>query len=374
VLSAVIMVLAVQHVDPWSTQLVKRIVKNSAGQRRFFLLDLLVVLVVAVLSITLNIVLAVFLGLIIAAALFVVRMSRSIIRRTYRCDDINSRKSREIREMQTLEHRGGSILVVELQGALFFGTGERLLDEIEAATRRETRCLILDLRHISEVDITGARVVLDIQADLMRKGSRLALVLANRSEIAARLDDFGVLEAVPPTQVFEDTDRAIEWAEDDLLRDELDEPPPMQELPLDQVGILHDLGPLEIATLKTCLTRVVQPKGRVIFHQGDIGTELFIVTKGTASAYIHQPDGGKIRLATFARGTVFGELAILDAGPRSASVIADDNLVSYVLTQSHFASLCKEAPAIAIKLLASLSRQLSGRLRRANRTIHQLET
>jgi len=179
VLSAVIMVVAIQHFDPWSIQLVKRIASGPAVQRPHLVLDFLVVLVVAVLSIVLNIALAVFLGIAIAVALFVVRMSRSIIRRQYRCDAIRSRKSRNAHEAETLERVGKTIQVMELQGALFFGTGDRLTDEIAAATVQDTRCLILDLRRVTEIDSTGARILLEISADLSRKGSRLLLALAN---------------------------------------------------------------------------------------------------------------------------------------------------------------------------------------------------
>jgi CRP-like cAMP-binding protein/anti-anti-sigma regulatory factor len=300
-------------------------------------------------------------------------MSRSIIRRTYRCDAMSSRRSRDAREVQALERYGDCILVMELQGALFFGTGERLLDGISEATRQETRSLILDLRRVSEVDSTGARIILDIYTDLMRKGCRFGLALSKHNEIRSRLDDLGVLEKIPADQIFEDVDRAVEWAEDNLLRDLLDKPPPADEVPLDQVGILYNFDPDEIAALKARLTRVTHQKGGVIFHQGDSGTDMLIVTKGTASAYIHQPTGRDIRLVTFAPGTVFGELAILDAGPRSASIIADDDFVSYALSQAQFAALSSEAPAIAIKLLANLGRELSGRLRRADRTIDELE-
>ena len=169
-------------------------------------------------------------------------------------------------------------------------------------------------------------------------------------------------------------DRAIEWAEDNLLRDVLDETLPAEEMHLEQSGILDNFDPDEIAVLKARLTRVAHPKGGVIFRQGDSGTDLFIVTKGTASAYIRQPTGRDIRLVTFAPGTVFGELATLDAGPRSASIIADDDFVSsYALSQAQFAVLSREAPTIAIKLLANLGRELSGRLRRADWMINELE-
>jgi CRP-like cAMP-binding protein len=111
----------------------------------------------------------------------------------------------------------------------------------------------------------------------------------------------------------------------------------------------------------------------VIFSEGDPGKELFIILHGSASAYLRQAGGSDIRLVTFAPGTIFGELAILDAGPRSASLIADSELVCAVLSEADFAALSAHAPAVAIKLLAALGRELSGRLRRANRTIHQLE-
>jgi SulP family sulfate permease len=261
---------------------------------------------------------------------------------------------------------------MELQGALFFGTGERLSDEVDTATRQETRSVILDLRRLTEVDSTGARIILDIQANLIRKGSHLGLVLSDRADIMSRLKDFDVVEKVSADRIFEDVDRAIEWAEDNILRNELDEPH-TEEVSLDQVGILYNFDPSEMDALKSRLTRVAHPKGGVIFHQGDSGTELFIVTKGAASAYIHQPTGRAIRLVTFAPGTVFGELAILDAGPRSASVIADEDFVSYALSQEQFAALSSEAPALAIKLLANLGRELSGRLRRADRMIDELE-
>jgi anti-anti-sigma regulatory factor len=335
---------------------------------------LLVVVLVAVLSITVNIVFAVFLGTVIAVMLFVVRMSRSIIRRSYRCNAISSRKSRDSRESKALERHGGSILVMELQGALFFGTGERLIDEIEAATQSETHSLILDLRRVSEIDSTGARIILDVQTNLTRKGRQLGLVLSQHGDVMPRLEDLGVFEHVSADHIFEDVDRAIEWAEDNLLHNVLDEPPPTHELPLEKVGILQNFDRSEIAALELRLIRVAHPKGGMIFHQGDSGTDLFIVTKGTASAYIHHPTGRAIRLVTFAPGTVFGEFAILDAGPRSASIIADDDFVCFSLSRDQFAALSAEAPAIAIKLLANLGRELSGRLRRADRMIDELET
>jgi CRP-like cAMP-binding protein len=83
-------------------------------------------------------------------------------------------------------------------------------------------------------------------------------------------------------------------------------------------------------------------------------------------------EGRPTRLITFTPGTVFGELALLDEETRSATVQADGFLVCYVLTREAFESLAADEPAIAIRLLANLGRELSVRLRRANRAICHL--
>jgi len=193
------------------------------------------------------------------------------------------------------------------------------------------------------------------------------------SDTAARLADLGLAETVAAATRFEDVDRAIEWGEDQLLRDELGHPSQGAEVALADVGALRTLNAEDLAAVEASLHRREYDKGSVIFREGDPGKELFILTRGTASAHLRQADGGTIRLATFSPGTVFGELAILDAGPRSATVTADADLVAYVLTDAEFARLSARVPAIAIKLLANLTRELSARLRRANHTIQQLE-
>ena len=218
VLSATIMVIAVQHVDPWSIDLVRRIRTSASRHRGLMLLDLLVVAVVAALSVTINIVLAVFLGIVIAIALFIVRMSRSNIRRRYHCDKIHSRKARTPEEAALLEKRGGDILVLELQGVLFFGSAEMLSDDIERASAAGMRTIILDMRRVTEIDATGARILAEIQTSLARKNQHLALALAKNSQTAARLSEAGTIEAIGTGCVFEDIDRAIEWAEDELIR------------------------------------------------------------------------------------------------------------------------------------------------------------
>jgi SulP family sulfate permease len=370
VISAVIMVVAIQHFDLWSLRLIGDLRRGPILSRHHVALDLIVVVVVAVVSITLNVVLAVFIGVAIAMALFVLRMSRSIIRRSYRCGTIHSRRARMTPDRIFLEEAGDAILVMELQGALFFGTGEKILSEVDLAMRQETSCVILDLRRLTEIDSTGASALLELKTKLVRQKKRLLLSVVDRVAIE-RLEDCSVLSIDNEAKAFPDIDRAIECAENILLnsRAQLHR----DELPLAEIDLFATFDARDLAAIKPHLQRASYQQNAIVFHEGESGGEVFIVTKGAASAFLQSPNTN-IRLATFAPGTVFGELSILDAGPRSATVIADEDLVCFVLTHSNFTALAEQRPSVAMRILAAIGRELSGRLRTANRTIYQLET
>jgi sulfate permease, SulP family len=367
VLSAAVMVIAIQHIDPWTSQLAQRLVRPGTPQRGAIALDLGVCLFVSLLSIAVNVVLAVFIGIVLAVLLFVVRMSRSNIRKLYRCDVVRSRRYRDPVELEVLHAKGVSVLVVELQGALFFGSAERLAQIVERETAQGTVAVLLEMRRITEIDSTGARILGDIDAALAARGVKLALVLSTRTETAARLAD--IFHA--PDRFFPDIDRAIEWAEDGLLRQTALAPP--AELPLERLPLVSDFTADQIARLRNWLEPVAWPAGQVVFRSGDPGSSLYLVTQGRASVHIRH-DGGDIRLVTFAPGAVFGELALLDRGPRSATITADEDLKAFGLSEASFAVLCQQQPDLAIKLLTALGRELSVRIRYANMTIQQLET
>jgi SulP family sulfate permease len=370
VLSAVIMVVAIQHIDPWTKQATTRLLSGRAAHKTALALDLGVALLVSILSITVNIVLAVFLGIALAVLLFVLRMSRSSIRRRYRCDTVRSRRARGVEEMAILERDGSSILVIELQGALFFGSAERLALDIDAETAQATRWLILDLQRVNDIDSTAVRILADIDTDLTRRAVKLTLVLRDRSETSELLAEL-------PGRRSPDVDRAIEWAEDDLLDSKTggcaSGSRSIAEISFEQVSMLRHFPPDQLVRLRSYFQSAVWPAGSTIFQEGDPGSHLFLVARGRASVHLMSKDRN-IRLATFAAGSVFGELALLDKGPRSATVTVDEEMTTWALSEDNFKILQTKEPDIAIQVLEALGQELSGRLRQANLTIHQLET
>jgi sulfate permease, SulP family len=373
VLSAVIMVVAIQHVDPSTIQIVRRLASRRVANRASLTLDLLVIALVATLAIVLNIVLAVFVGLGIAIVLFIVRMSGSLIRRTYRADSMPSRRQRSERQGAILAEHGRCIHVLELEGAIFFGTVGRLADAVERAVADGARFVVLDLGRVTDVDITGGRFLSQTRADLATRGGHLLLTSLNEhSHWGRMLRDLGVTTPGTGDRPFPDSDRAIEWAEDQIIAATSVGDAVPDTFAVEELEVFLGLSETELATLRPMLEARRYTTGDVVIAEGASESELFLITRGSASVHLREQDGRATRLASFSSGTVLGELALLDRAPRSATVLADDELACFVLTEAAFRHLKASHPAIAMSLVGNLAREVSGRLRRATRTIRHL--
>lgn len=93
--------------------------------------------------------------------------------------------------------------------------------------------------------------------------------------------------------------------------------------------------------------------GAVLAEQGRAGREFFVVTEGSATA----SRNGQW-LAELGPGSFFGELALLDGGPRTATVVADSDMTLLVLSRTEFKSLQFSAPSVAYKMLVELGARL----------------
>jgi len=161
-----------------------------------------------------------------------------------------------------------------------------------------------------------------------------------------------------------DLDRGLEWCENALLASHRSGEEAGPELPLDQLELVRDVDADDLLAVRATMARREYAAGDTVFRRGDEGDALYVVVAGSASAWL-----GDTRLLTFSRGTLFGEMALLDQERRSATVTADEPLVCYVLDREGFESLARTNPAAGLALLANLGRELSRRMRRANRTL-----
>ena len=375
VVAAMLFVTAWRLFDRWTLQLLKRILAAGPRNRASLLLDLLVIVLVTLVAIFASLVTAVAIGLLVSVFSFLFRMSQSVVRRSVHGDVLRSRKTREPRLMQLLAEQGHKIVIFELEGAMFFGTAEKLIHQIDKAVNDGASSVIVDFKRVTDVDSTGARFLIQANDALAKQGKVLLLSSVDENgRMGQFLRDMGVIAALTKGRVFVDNDQALEWAEDHLILAELGDIELGTEFPFGQLDLFSGLNADAIEVVKAKLTRQVYAKGATVFREGDPGQQLYVIAKGEASVRI-RPAGATrdIRLVTFAPGTVFGEVALLDTEVRSATVQADEELVCYVLEQDAFQQLAVSHPEIAVKLLRNLGRELSNRLRRANRVIYQMD-
>ncbi len=120
----------------------------------------------------------------------------------------------------------------------------------------------------------------------------------------------------------------------------------------------------EVPLFSTCSKRELQKiaksvdeleidEEREIVTQGATGHEAFIIVEGTVAV----KRNGR-RVATLGPGDCFGELALLDGGPRTASVITESPVTLLVLGQREFAAVIDEVPGLAHKILVALAKRI----------------
>ena len=375
VVAGMLFVTAWRLFDRWSAQLLRRLVAAGPRNRASLLLDLFVIVLVTLVAVFASLITAVAIGMLVSVFSFLFRMSKSVIRRSARGDVLRSRKTREPRLMQLLVEHGQRIVVFELEGAVFFGTAEKLIHQIETAVKDGATAVIVDLKRVTDIDSTGVRFLVRAHDAMVKQGRFLLLSsVEEHSRLGQFLRDMGAVAALSKGRVFVDLDQALEWAEDHLILSELGDIELGAEFPFGQLDLFAGLDTAKIEAVRGLLSRRVYARGETVFREGDPGQQLFVIAKGEASVRIHPAGATRdIRLVTFSPGTVFGEVALLDTEVRSASVQADEELVCYVLEQEAFQQLAASHPSIALTLLRNLGRELSNRLRRANRVIYQMD-
>ncbi len=122
---------------------------------------------------------------------------------------------------------------------------------------------------------------------------------------------------------------------------------------LAQVPMFSGCSNKELTAIAKTVRQIDHPAGTVIATEGDPGAGLFVIESGDADVTI----GGK-RVNTLHTGDFFGEMALLDGGPRTATVTATTDIKLYALTEWVFRGLLVEHPSIALRTLEAMAARL----------------
>lgn len=133
-------------------------------------------------------------------------------------------------------------------------------------------------------------------------------------------------------------------------------------LTLRENPLLEGWAQSEIDYLSHNLSLRSVPKGKVIFKEGDHGDYMFFVIHGKVEARLDSSRNHHV-LGLFNSGSLVGEMALIDEYPRSATVSTIEDTEILILTKTKFKTILQDKPGLGIKLLLSISRVISTRLR-----------
>ncbi|HLL79448.1 MAG TPA: cyclic nucleotide-binding domain-containing protein [Ktedonobacteraceae bacterium] len=133
----------------------------------------------------------------------------------------------------------------------------------------------------------------------------------------------------------------------------------MYEDALGRVELFSSLDKKELQALaKACQERTYKA-GTTIIKQGDTGVGLYVISSGHVRILLaRSPDRAEEDLGTYGPGSVLGEMALLDDLPRSASVVAIEDVTALLLPIWEFRTVARSHPEIALKLLSVMSKRL----------------
>jgi len=373
VLSATVMASGLVSFDRWSLRLLFDTLRNRGRvARRHAWHDLLVVLVVMGITASGAIIAGVLSGAAIACIIFIAGMSRPILRRVLYGNQLSSKRVRPANDATILLDTGARRAVMELQGVLFFGNADELADRINHIFDAADM-VTLDAEDITDIDISGAQVLGEIVANAERRRKYILIcnipadVARTMAELARKGGRYGPL-------LMSDQDSAVEWMEEEALRQHAGGRPLVETLPLDRLDFTQGLDPDELALLEARLVPRVFAPGETICEEGQEADRLWLLTRGTVSIRLEVAERGSRRIASLGMGTVVGEMALLSTGRRSASVVADDVVECYELAEAAFRTLLDDHPRIASKILANLAREMARRVRTTSEYLrHALE-
>ncbi len=135
---------------------------------------------------------------------------------------------------------------------------------------------------------------------------------------------------------------------------------------LRSVPLFTDLDDVELAEVADLCREERFVSGEYIFHEGESGNRLYLITDGEVRISRDVPGSGEEALAVLKQGALFGEMAVFDRSERSTHAISNGGTTVLTITRADFEMLLDFNRDLAHKVLWAVTRLLSIRLRNTN--------
>jgi SulP family sulfate permease len=334
---------------------------------------MIVVLIFGV-SISVGFLEGVAVGILASSVLFILEYSRvRVVKHALSGQHFHSNVDRADPQLARLHDLGSRILVLKLQGFIFFGTATRLLERVRGRLERREeplRFLVLDFRLVSGLD--SSAVMSFTKMKQLAESEGFQMVFTNLP--TGPRDQLAASELLPPAaegvHVFEDCDRAVEWCENDLLHGAGLEPYGYDEAL--SVFLERELGsPDKAERVLAYLERRELEKGAHLMRQGDETDALYFIESGKVAVELELGEDEPVRLRSIGPGTV-GEIGLYIGLPRTASVVAEDQGTVHRLSAAALARMERDDPDLAAAFHKFIARRLANRLADTTEVLQRL--
>ena len=310
-------------------------------------------------------------GLLMSVVLFVVSYSKvEIIKHELTGKTFHSNVERSESLKKIIDDSGDQTLILPLQGFIFFGSANRLLERIklhlQSQNEKNLKYLVFDFKQVTGVDSSTINSF-------------------NKLRILAELDNFQVLFCNLTPQIisqfeaeglfadsmdlflkFDDLDHGMEWCEEQIIS-ETTIGSNKQKEEIDEIKLFEE----KFADLLIYFESKDINQNTTFIEQGNDPEGLYFIKSGRVTVELLSSNN-KIRLKSMGTGTVVGEVSLYLKTQATASVISNTACKTYFLSHENFEKLNKEDPERAAELHTYIVKLLSDRLAKSNATIQAL--
>jgi SulP family sulfate permease len=363
--------------------------------------EYLIVLLISVVINTVGVLEGVGLGIALAVVLFVVSYSRlRVVKHTLSGVNFQSNVDRPRLYRQLLRAKGEWVYILELQGFIFFGTANKLVNQVRERIADpdllSPRFVVLDFRQVRGLDASAALSFAKMKQ--LAESQSIVLVFTHLSpQIQRQLEREVLLETEEALwRIFPDLDHGIEWCEKQLIQvfDEVGIAAERRSVKQRFEGLSESdkftglfeyltqgdeeqqkgdpFEPLSAAISQEYMERKEAEKGYCLIRQGDIPEGLYFIETGGATIQREFKDGGVMRLRKMKAGTVVGEVGLYMGSKSIASVVIDQPSTIHYLSGDRLKQMEKADPAMAVAFHKFIAQLLSERLSGATDTIEAL--
>jgi sulfate permease, SulP family len=313
----------------------------------------IVVLIMAIIA-AIGLVEGVTIGLITAIILFAVQYSQvDVAKHVLSGANLSSHVQRPLPQARLLRQQGDRSYILQLQGFIFFGTANTLLNRIrqrlQSAELSPPQFIILDFRSVHGLD--SSAILSFVKLNQLVETAQIYLVFANLPpEMQQRLSQGGVPvdDENSFCRLFATLDAAMEWCEEEILKDSHYRRRRSVPMALQLQLLLADfLDGKQSARMMEYLEEISRSPGETLCSPGEPPTYLYFIESGEVSRWVSSGTAAAQRQQTLGAGTIVGEIEFFTRQPYSVTIISDQSSKLFRLSHDNLQKMYQHHPQLA---------------------------